>query len=474
MAPIALALATALVATPASAQTQKQLAAELREMRAEMQQLKRELEAVKAREREAATAAAAASAATAPTASTAAAESRSNTSTAASKTAASNATPPPAPTSAAEANATQAATGQTQMSAANSADTAPRANLFGYGEFSYSRPRRNAADAVATVRRGVLGWAYSFDDRTRFAAELEVENAVVSAGDRGEVALEQFYLERDLTERIAARAGLFILPIGYLNEVHEPTRYYGVTRNFVETAIIPTTWRELGLGFRGTTQAGLRWDAGAVTSFDLTKWDASSTEGRESPLGSIHQEGQLAKARDVAFYGALNYNGIPGFNVGGSVFTGGVGQKQPNFAGADARVTLGEAHTRWQPGKWDLSALIARGGFSNIAALNATFAGQPTPVPSRFGGWYGQAAYRLWQSGDYALNPFVRYERFNTALGYPGLPPGLAPALEPDMRVATIGASFYLHPQVVLKADYQTFLNNHQFDRFNVGLGFHF
>ncbi len=137
-------------------------------------------------------------------------------------------------------------------------------------------------------------------------------------------------------------------------------------------------------------------------------------------------------------------------------------------------MTLGELHTRWQPGKWDLSALLARGGFSDIAALNATFAGQTTPVPSRFGGWYTQAAYRLWKSGDYALNPFVRYERFNTALGHPGLPPGLAPALEPDMRVVTLGASFYLHPQVVLKADYQTFLGNHQFDRFNVGLGFHF
>ncbi|MEO9102131.1 MAG: hypothetical protein ABI212_06710 [Burkholderiaceae bacterium] len=476
VAPLAIALAAAFAAAPASAQTPKQLAAELREVRAEMQQLRRELEAVKLREREAATAAAAASAAPVPSVGSANA-SGANPSMSATRTAASNASPPPAPVGAADANATQAASGQTQMSAANSADTdtaAPRANFFGYGEFSYSRPRRNAADAIATVRRGVLGWAYSFDDRTRFAAELEVENAVVSADDRGEVALEQFYLERDLTQRISARAGLFILPIGYLNEVHEPTRYYGVTRNFVETAIIPTTWRELGLGFRGTTQSGLRWDAGAVTSFDLTKWDASSTEGRDFPLASIHQEGQLAKARNIAFYGALNYNGIPGFNVGGSVFTGGVGQKQPNYAGADARVTLGELHTRWQPGKWDLSALVARGGFSDIAGLNATFAGQTTPIPSRFGGWYGQAAYRLWQSGDYALNPFVRYERFNTALGYPGLPQGLAPALEPDMRVVTLGASFYLHPQVVLKADYQTFLGNHQFDRFNVGLGFHF
>ncbi len=332
LTPLAFALAATLAALPAAAQTAKQLAAELREMRAEMQQLKRELDTVKQRER----------AATATTEPAAVAPITAGAAGAgvARKTAASDATPPPASVGAAEANATQAASGRVGMTAAASvgaSEAAPRTSLFGYGEFSYSRPRRNAADAIATVRRGVLGWAYSFDDRTRFAAELEVENAVASAGDRGEVALEQFYVERDFTPSVSARAGLFLLPIGYLNEVHEPTRYYGVTRNFVETAIIPTTWRELGLGLRGTTQGGLRWDAGAVTSFDLTKWDAGSTEGRESPLGSIHQEGQLAKARNVAFYGALNYNGIPGFNVGGSVFTGGAGQKQPGFAAPDAR-----------------------------------------------------------------------------------------------------------------------------------------
>ena len=130
----------------------------------------------------------------------------------------------------------------------------PRVSLFGYGELSYTRPRNNPADAVATARRGVLGFGYRFNDRTRFAAELEIENAVVSAGDQGEVAFEQLYVEHDITDRLTAKAGLFLLPIGYMNETHEPTRYYGVTRNLVETAIIPTTWREMGVGLHGTTE----------------------------------------------------------------------------------------------------------------------------------------------------------------------------------------------------------------------------
>jgi hypothetical protein len=351
-------------------------------------------------------------------------------------------------------------------------------SLFGYGEMGYSRPRKDASNASATVGRSVLGWAYRFNDRTRMAAELEVENAVVSAGDKGEVALEQFYVEHDVQMaslgNISAKAGLFLLPIGYMNEVHEPTRYFGVNRNLVETAIIPSTWREMGVGLRGTTEAGLRWDAGVVTSFDLTKWDATSTDGQDSPLRAIHQEGQLAKARNMAAYGAVNFNGIPGFNVGGSVFAGGVGHKQVGFAAPDASVTLAEVHARWQPGRWDISTLAATGRFSNVAALNATFAGQATPVPSRFGGAYVQAAYRIWQSGDYALYPFARYERLNTARGYDGLAQGLAPAIAPDTKALTVGANFYLHPQVVLKADMQKFQNNSALDKFNLGLGFHF
>ena len=107
-------------------------------------------------------------------------------------------------------------------------------------------------------------------------------------------------------------------------------------------------------------------------------------------------------------------------------------------------------------------------------ALNATFAGQPSPIPARFGGWYAQAAYKLWQADERALWPFARYERFNTAQRFAGLPVGLAPDPQADTRVLTVGANYYLHPQVVLKADYQRFLSDSLRDRLNLGVGFHF
>ena len=108
-----------------------------------------------------------------------------------------------------------------------------RVSVFGYGELNYARPHHNSADAVATARRGGLGLGYRFNERTRFVSELEIENAVVSSSDQGEAAFEQLYIEHDIHDRLTAKTGLFLLPIGYLNESHEPTRFYGVTRNLV-------------------------------------------------------------------------------------------------------------------------------------------------------------------------------------------------------------------------------------------------
>jgi len=309
-----------------------------------------------------------------------------------------------------EAPATPAAPKPNAQAAVAPAE--PATVLSSYAEINYNRPTKASQNAQADVRRFVLGYQHRFDEKTKAVAELEVEHAVSSASDPGEVAIEQAYVEQQIKPSLAMRAGLFLMPAGLLNENHEPTAFYGVERNFVETAIIPSTWREGGIQLVGNFDNGLTLQGGISTSFDLTKWDAAATEGTASPLGSIHQEMALAKARDLAVFGAANWRGIPGLLVGGSLFTGGATHGQ---ASASSRVTLWDVHARWNPGRWDVSALYTRGGISNTAALNATLVGNPTLIPKSFDGWYGQAAYRLWTSGDYVLSPFVRLERFNTA-----------------------------------------------------------
>jgi hypothetical protein len=349
--------------------------------------------------------------------------------------------------------------------------TEPATVITSYAEIGYSRPTKETKNTVADLGRFVLGYQHRFDDKTKVVTELEVEHAISSADDRGEVEVEQAYVERQLSNQYAARAGLFLMPFGLLNENHEPTAYYGVFRNFVETAIIPSTWREGGIQIVGNYDSGLMAQAGITTGFDLNKWDATSSEGAESPLASIHQELQFANARDLSVFGALNWRGVPGLLLGGSVFTGGATHGQ---SPTSARVTLWDLHARYTPGRWDLSGVYSRATISNTAALNAPLVGNPTLIPKSFDGWYTQAAYKVWSNADYSLAPFGRYEQFNTARSFADLGPGLTPDAAPSQRVVTFGANFNIGTGIVLKADYQWFRDNSDANRFDLGLGWSF
>ena len=199
--------------------------------------------------------------------------------------------------------------------AANVVESRPPLTWFGYGELDYSRPSDDPSQTTFDLARFVIGMGYRFDERTRLLSEVEIEHAVSSESDPGEVEVEQAYIERELNADWRAQLGLFLIPSGLINENHEPTRYYGVFRNFVETAIIPTTWREGGVGLQFETANGWRWNAGLTTGFDLSKWDPASTEGLDSPLGSIHQELALARAADLSAFVAANYTGVNGLRA---------------------------------------------------------------------------------------------------------------------------------------------------------------
>ena len=351
--------------------------------------------------------------------------------------------------------------------------------LWGYGELNYNHPTGDAGKTQADLRRAVLGFSHAFNEDTHVYGELEWEHAVTSADDQGESEVEQLYVEHQLNPELAFRAGLTLIPLGFLNEHHEPTNYYGVERNFVETAIIPSTWREGGVSMLGSTEGGLSWNVGVTTSQNLRNWDPSDPEGRISPLGAIHQELQLASARDLAVYGAANWQGVPGLTLGGGVFTGNIGQGDDgNFLASDSRATLGEVHARWQPGPFDFSALYARGTISDTEALNITFVGNPYPVPKSFWGSYVQGAWRAWDNGQSSLAPFVRYEAFNTAASFASVPLGLGVPTADTERVWTVGVNYYLTPEVVFKADYQHFNITDELlgygSRFDLGVGYQF
>ena len=372
-------------------------------------------------------------------------------------------------------------------------------SLWGYGEMYYTHPTKKSADTQADLARAVFGIGYRFDDNTHFNSEFEVEHAVSSASDVGEFEVEQFYIEHKVADWVNLNAGLFLIPAGLLNESHEPTNFYGVQRNFVETLIIPSTWREGGLALHGNTESGIRWNVGLTTGLDLSKWNftpeyapyqtALELEDNDvAPMQATHQELALANAQHLSQYLSLNYSGTPGLLLGATLFTGGVVRSQPNVPDNE-RVTLWETHARWTPGKFDLSAVYAHGSFSNTAEANSQFPGTPNPIPASFYGYYGQLAYNLWESGGYRLAPFARAERYNMGASYDGIPAGFSTRPtqplplesggfgywpQSDDTVYTAGANFYISPNVVFKIDYQKFMVNTDFTRVDLGLGLSF
>jgi hypothetical protein len=397
-------------------------------------------------------------------------------------------------------DSTSALPNATPSAGATLASFAQGVKLWGYGEIYYTDPLHDRDRAQADLARAVFGIGYTFDSRTEFNSEYEVEHAVSSASDPGEFEVEQFYVDHQIIDPVAVRAGLFLMPFGFINEHHEPTNFYGVQRNFVETLIIPSTWREGGFNFHGSTQSGFGWNVGLTTGFDLSKWDFAPEfpqyttaleliNGDAGPLHATHQELALANAHDLSQYVALSYFGVPGLTLGGAAFTGkAAGVPAPPNApiAGSQRVTLWEGHVRWTPGKFDLSALYARGSISNLAAINAANPGSPNPIPSSFYGYFFQAAYDLWQHGSYRLAPFTRWEVYNLGASYAGTPGPMIPEGDIPLteapgdygpwprnndRVWTIGANFYITPHVVLKTDYQHFLINDRFTRFDLGLG---
>lgn len=355
--------------------------------------------------------------------------------------------------------------------------------IGGYGEIAYNKYRNDSSRDQADLKRFVLFFGHRFNDQLSFNSEVEWEHAVASADDQGETEIEQAYLNYQFASGVNLKTGLFLMPFGFLNQSHEPPVFYGVERNEVETRIIPSTWREGGVGLYGATDAGFAWDVGVTTGFDMAKFDDPG-----HPLASVHQELQFAKAHDLAYYGALNYRGVPGLTVGGALFSGNSTQgnadfnadpaQQPSFSGTGARVTLWDVHTRWQQNGWDLQALYAQGRIggadtidSALQAFNTANGTNRPFVASEFYGWLTQGAYTLWEHGDMTLTPFVRYEKFNTQSK---MPDGFTTDPINADRVTTVGLSFKPHQQVVFKADYRKFRDNPGNDRLNLGVGYMF
>jgi len=345
-------------------------------------------------------------------------------------------------------------------------------SIGGYGEANYQAitDDKGGSKNNADLERLVLYAGYKFSDRILFNSELEFEHAKAGAEEKGEVSVEFAALDFFIDPIANVRAGMVLIPMGFINQIHEPPFFFGNNRPEVERRIIPSTWREIGAGLFGQITPDLTYTAYIVNGLDAASFSSSGIrDGR--------QGGSQAASEDFGHVVRMDYTPhfLPGISVGGSAYVGNSGQDQA-FDGVkvDAFTQLYEGHVQWKYRGLEFRALGSWGHIDDTAVLSAA-SGQT--IGSENYGWYTELGYDvlplLLPSTTQYLAPFFRYEQYDTLAG---VPTGFKDNGNLDRQIYQFGLQYKPIPNVVIKADYRNFSAKTGTvpDDFNLGLGFIF
>lgn len=327
-------------------------------------------------------------------------------------------------------------------------------------------------DGQLDFHRFVLLFTHQFTDRIRFVGELELEHAFVEGlEEAGELELEQAYVDFLLSRAFNVRAGMMLMPVGIINERHEPPVYYGVERPLVDTVIIPSTWFEAGAGVHGEVGRGWRYRVFVTAPLNAAEFTA------EEGIRGGRQKGSRSNLGRAAATGRVEFVGVRGLTAGASVWTGRSGfEFRPRF---DVPVSVLEADARYSRDRLELRAQIATVAIDNAGELNdAVFrqSGVSPNVARRLRGAYLEAGYRVIAGRPWGeVGAFVRYENADTQFR---MPDGELPLPEFDRDQWVVGATYWPEPDIAIKVDYVRQRNQSSTlaapNAFNIGLGWWF
>ena len=338
---------------------------------------------------------------------------------------------------------------ESKNASSGSASWAENTQIGGYGELHY-----NNLDSKKEIdfHRFVLFFGHQFTDRLRLFSELELEHSISGDGQNGEIELEQAYIEYDLTQNQHVKGGVFLLPVGILNQTHEPPTFYGVERNPVEKNIIPSTWWAGGIEFTGEVFP----EAVPGFSYALSVHEGLDTNaGNNYAVRKGRQKSSEADANDLASTAQIKWTGIPGVELAAAVqYQQDVTQGNDPTAG-DA--WLYEAHADIQRGAFGLRALYAMWDLDG-SGPKAVGADEQT-------GFYIEPSYRI--TPEWGV--FARYNQWDNQAGSNGN--------DTEKKQYNAGVNYWPHPDVVLKADAQQQDNegtSKNDNGFNLGIGYQF
>ena len=358
----------------------------------------------------------------------------------------------------------------------------------GYGEVVYSNPSSHLQDGTPSdqtaqldLLRGVFYFGAKFNDSIVFNSELEVEHASTGEGSeqRGEVSLEFAYLDFLVNEPLNVRAGLLLVPMGFINERHEPPTYLGVHRPLVEEVIIPATWSEIGAGLFGDFGSKVSYRAYITSGLAAGAGTSSGADGFSARgIRDGRAEGSHASAEKLALTWRLDGMPVEGLTIGASFFTGDAGQNLP-YAGGHLKslTTVWDGHVEYRWRGLMTRALYAHTTIGNAADVNVfqDVVGSQSVGSSQFG-WYVEGGYDVLshvKNGRHALIPYARFEKLNTQAS---VPTGYSADPVNDVDRLTVGAMWKPIPNVAVKLDWNQNRNraNTAFDEVAASLGFMF
>ena len=341
-------------------------------------------------------------------------------------------------------------------------------SIAGYGEFlyeNYAATKQSGAPggkgSQFDALRAILYTGYRFNDKFVFNSEIEIEHAK-------EAYLEFAYIDYQATENFGIRGGMLLVPMGLVNEFHEPTVFMGTERPFTENKIIPSTWRENGAGIYGAfDKASFRLYA--VNGFDGAKFSSGGLRGGR-------QKGGKAKADNFAVTGRLDVTPTPGVFFGASFYRG--GSAQGSLGNDDLGTTIVDVHGQAQVRGFDVRGLYATASIDDAVKFNEKngLTGSKGLAEKMEGGYVLFGYNVLSQTSDIsgpAFTPYIKFERVDTQAK---MPVGYSRSLSTLNNFRTIGFEFKPIPNVVAKVDYMWVANDAKsgLDQFNVNLGYGF
>jgi len=352
----------------------------------------------------------------------------------------------------------------------------------GYGEVHYNQPMSGSTynNGKLDVHRVVMLLGYNFNEKTQFISEIEFEHV-------SEVYIEQAFLNYKLNNAINFRGGLMLVPMGIVNEYHEPTTFNGVERPLIDNTIAPTTWREIGFGITGTIlPASMKYQAYLMNGFN--GYNGAAKLNGSKGLRSGRQKGAESYISSPNFAGKVEYFGIRGLNIGLSAYLGKTQStlydgmdKDDNAAIASADSSVVGISMFGLDARYSLKGLQLRGqlyysSLSNSDEYNeftASTSGSLNDLGSAMIGYYVEAGYNVLRTvnTDKQLVPFVRYEFLNT---HSSVENNISKNPSYEKTAITTGLTLALTKGAVVKTDIQ-FLKNAATDKyaktFNAGIG---